>query len=538
MAPPNVLSFNPIWYIADLTGKPLGGGFLSTQRSLNPEQLKLVYKDASNNAPWPYVQITNVNRLGILFDENGQQGPFYFAFDPSVPKETYLLQVYDSSGVLVWTVDHYFPPSGSGGGDITTVVDLENIIINNVMYRNLGVTPVTTTQVMKLAPGAHSAIPATTTASNVALGSLPDVYLLKNNLAASDMISFPRFTVDQSTSFAPDTTPIDFLEYACSNSPAGETQKCVQFPITKGVQNLSGQPCTVTIWARATAGSSPTLQLVFRQFFGDGAPASPDVFTAIGAPLPLTNAWQQFSFTSIIPDVFGTTLGQCGNDTLFLQVQFPLGVICTIDFTKPAIYLNDVAPSIDYHTYDMIDGIINAPRTGYVFGSYDLVAPPGYLMLDDTNIGSSASTATHKGTDYFPLYNWLWLNVSSPSANANCPVTGGLGANAVADFTANKNLALPKALGRVLGGAGSGAGLTPRVLGSFLGTETISIADMPSHTHTADVFSPNPNSPPLTTFSSFNAAGTMGTATTNARGGSGADGKMQPTSFLNYFIKL
>jgi microcystin-dependent protein len=69
---------------------------------------------------------------------------------------------------------------------------------------------------------------------------------------------------------------------------------------------------------------------------------------------------------------------------------------------------------------------------------------------------------------------------------AYVPVTGGRGANAAADFAAGKVMALPKALGRVLGVSGSGTGLTARPLGSTTGEEAhaLTAAENGPHQHT------------------------------------------------------
>jgi len=124
----------------------------------------------------------------------------------------------------------------------------------------------------------------------------------------------------------------------------------------------------------------------------------------------------------------------------------------------------------------------------------------------------------------------------------------------VGDGTVTFNL--PDSKGRVLGGVGSGAGLTARTTGAKVGTEThtLTISEMPSHSH--DVTDPghshgyvnnatNLNVHTLTTQSSA-ADSTDVTATTgssitnitiNATGGGLAHNNMQPTLFIgNVFI--
>lgn len=527
------LAPNPKWYISDLVGRPLAGGYLATFSSLDNTQLKPVFQDPAGQFAWPYVNIpNNLGKLGILFDENGAQGPFYFEFDDSLPDDLYYLEVYDSSGVLQWTIDD-FSGGGSGGGSvITTAIDLENLVVNNVMWRNTGssASPIDTLN-LKLAPGAHAAL-ANNVTNTGGFYTGPDIYFLKNTLSATDAITFPLFTLGD-TPLTGDVTPVDYMRYQCTNSPAGETFKVAQFPITRSVQNLSNQNVTVTIWARSVGVNSITMQ--FMQFFGDGASGSPTVITPIQTVV-LSSAWTKYNFQTTIPSVSGKTLGECGNDALFLQVLYPLGVSCQIDITKPSIYLGNISPAQDYHTYDMIDGVINAQRSGYITSGFDTAAPPGYVIMNDGTIGSATSSATTRANvDTFPLYNILWNNVIDMWA----PVVGGRGANAISDFAANKPITLTRQLGRLLGSAGAGMGLTARVLGQYLGTETISIPDMPGHTHTAGnggAFVTDQTGSPSV------MAGTTGgnqtTGDTASTGGSGADGKMPPSSFMNFFIKL
>lgn len=521
----------PKWYIADLVGLPLAGGYLATFSSLDHTALNPVYEDSAGAFIWPYVTIPHVGSLGILFDENGAQGPFYFRFDTATPNLLYYLEVYDSAGVLQWTIDDFSPVSGSGGSIVTTALDIDNLVTNNVMWRNSGTSVSPLPVSLKIAPGAHAAL-ANNILNSSGTYSGPDIYFIKNNTNATDAITFPTFALG-STQLTGDVTPVDYLKYVCTNAPAGETVKCVQFPITHSVQNLTNQDVTVTIWARANSGTS-NITLNWYQFFGDGAGATSPVTTPIQT-LTLTTSWQKFTTLDTVPDVTGLVLGACRNDGLFLQVQYPLGATCDIDFTKPCVFLGSIAPAEEYVTYDMIDGVINAQRTGYVMSGFDTASPGGYVMMNDGTVGSATSGGTTRANaDTFPLFNLLWNNVSDTYA----PVSTGRGASAVADFTANKTINLTRMLGRVLGGSGAGAGLTARILGQYLGAETISIASMPAHTHDSDghgsFLTTNPNDTAL-----YGGGGLgHGLNATGSTGGSAVDGNMPPVSFMNFFIKL
>lgn len=528
------LAPNPKWYIADLVGKPLSGGYFCTFSNLDHTLLNPVFQDPAGLYAWPYVTVPNVGVLGILFDENGSQGQFYFKFDSDVPDQLYYLEVYDSDGVLQWSIDDFAPFGGSGGGGIITeAFNLQNLIVNSVMWKNIGEIPVSPGNFLKLCSGSHSSLAQTS--SNAG----PDICFIKNNSSATDTISFPSFPLGDNP-FTGDVTPVDYLRYVCSVAGTSETKKIIQFPITHSVQNLNNNNVTVTIWARATAGTT-NITLYFWQFFGDGPSASTPVLFPIET-INLSSSWQKFSFQTTIPSVSGKIIGECGNDALFLQVQYPLGNTCTIDFTKPCVYLGNISPSQEYVTYDSINSVINSPRTGSVTSGYDLVAPFGYLLMNDGTIGSSGSSATNRANiDTFPLYNWLWTNVSQPSSNAWCPVTGGLGGSSIDDFIANKSLQLQRVMGRVLGSAGTGLGLTARSLAETLGeqTHTQTIPEMASHHHSAPggaLFSINGPSGEGVSLSPNTL--TVFTPNTTDTGGNVPFNIMQPTSFINFFIKL
>lgn len=434
------LAPNPKWYFVDMSGKPLGGGYFATFRNLDPTVIKLVYKDPAGLFPWPYILIPNLfPTLGIQIDENGTQGAFYFAFDSTFPEDTYFLEVYDSQGVLQWTVENFFP-SGGGGGVVTDAQDLENVVINNVFWRNTGNTasPIGETFV-ELAPGAHAGLALTPSLFGT------DIVFIKDTITATDQLQFKNFNLGD-TPFTNDVTPVQYLNYT-SNSVLGENFKYVQFPITSGVQNLSSQTLTFTIWARSNGGGNPNLTCQLVQFFGDGASASAPVVIPIDT-FVLTGNWQKFPQTVVTPTLATKVLGECHNDGLFLQVRYPTGAVVDIDFVKPCLYVGRFSPDEQYETYDMIDAVINSPRTSQIVCTLEKFKY-GFVAMDDGTIGSQASSATNRANfDTFPLYNWIWNNVNRLWA----PVVGGAGLNAVNDFSANKPIFLTRALGRVFAG--------------------------------------------------------------------------------------
>ncbi len=521
----------PKWYIADLVGKPLGSGYLAAFSSLNPVSDRNVFMNSDGSLTWPRVPIPNTPFTGILFDENGSQGPFYFEFDTAAPNNLYYLAVYDFDGVLQWDINDFNPSTGSGGSIITSANNIQNQIVNSPMWRNaIGVNPVNTTAVkfMLVAPGAHAGLSSTPQTAGVSDYIGPDIVFLKNNTTGTDSISMPLFTPLGVNNFGLDAQPPDYFHYECSIAGSSENTKCVQFPLFSNVANLTNKSVSITIWAKSA--SSNNLILKWKQFYGDGggtATINPTITT-----FALTPLWAKYTVTTVVPDITGDTLGTCGNSGLFLQVQMPVDAPSSIDFTVPRMYLGTAVPAIDFQNYDVIDSQINAPRTGDVKQGFATIAIPGYLLMNDTTIGSTASVATTANNNTFPLYNLLWSNV----ADAWAPVSGGRGASAVADFIANKTLTLTRILGRVVGGAGAGSGLTARALGEFLGVQNAVVV---SHSHLAPVGAGKF----LTDVGTDRVANIIGSGwgtqdRTRDEGVSGVGANMQPSGFMNFFIKL
>ncbi len=547
----------PKWYIADLVGKPLGSGYLAAFSSLNPVSERAVYMDASTSLPWPRVAIPNQPFTGILFDENGSQGPFYFLFDSTQDTNLYYLAVYDADGVLQWDINNFDPSPGSGGGSvITNVNNIQNQVINSPMWRHVqGTTPVVTTasQFLLVAPGAHAALSSTTQPGGASDYVGPDIVFLKGNTTSTDSISFPLFAPNGANFFGLDAQPPDYFNYTCTVAGTSENTKCVQFPILNNVANLANKSVTITIWAKSSTSSD--LSVKWKQFFGDGggsATVNPTITT-----FNLTPVWAKYPITTVIPDITGKTLGSCGNSGLFLQVEMQHDVTTSTDFTVPRIYLGTAVPIIDFENYDVIDSTINTPRTGDVKQGFATSAIPGYLLMNDLTIGDPTSGSTNRANnDTFQLFNLLWTNVTSQTGGTNAGGTGyaqlydssgaplaTVGASAVADFTAHKRLSLTRQLGRVLGGAGAGSGLTARALGEYLGEQShfIQLSEIPDHQHNRPLNggsylvtgSLNPGAP-----QPGNGQEATETGNITGYGAYTALSLMQPSSFMNFFIKL
>ncbi len=180
-------------------------------------------------------------------------------------------------------------------------------------------------------------------------------------------------------------------------------------------------------------------------------------------------------------------------------------------------------------------GVGGSFSTGDVKFTYKTVADPTWIIINDGSIGASGSGATTRANnDTKALFKLIHENI--PDAWA--PVSGGRGTSED-DFLASKTLTLPKALGRAFAVAGTGASLSARELGEFLGEEEheLTVAELAEHTHPA---------PGSLTFGTdvTGGAGVYLSADLTNNGTSGDTGEgeghntMQPTTFINAMIKL
>lgn len=524
----------PKWVLINNEGTVAGGAKLYTKRSLNKIQDKAVYEDAGGTIPY---------ENPIVFDANGTRGPFYWSVNSADLTDTYYLEAYDSNGNLLWTVDDYFPDgTGGGGGNTTTYIPLKNYIANNQFIDNTGDTanPIGVTNLL-IAPSNHKGF--TPAALNPIAGTNgvigPDIRFIKNNTVATDQITYPLFAL-ASAPLTSDVTPVQYVRYQCTNTPAGETYKSFQFPITQKVKNLSNQAMTFIMWGAVTA-TPVDLTLYVRQYFGSGTGASAEVRTAAGT-LSLTTTWQKFNISLTIPTVAGKSIGtpglQTDDDALYIQVEMPLGAPCDVLFTKPALYLGTINPDLDFDDYDQIDSINLTPRTGDIKTGFYPSAPPGWLQMNDGTIGNAGSGATERANaDTFQLYSTLYTAVSNSYATVSGGRTGAGNtmANAVTDFLAGKTLALPRSLGRLFGAAGTGAGLTTRILGEYLGAETatLSVANLPIGT---PFNSSGSGSETVSFGSDVNVPGNNSNAYIEGMGTSFSI--TPPSAFMNVYIKL
>ena len=220
------------------------------------------------------------------------------------------------------------------------------------------------------------------------------------------------------------------------------------------MQSISVSRCGIAITVVI-----PEYTLALRQFFGNGTNGpSADVVTSMGALNLTVGTWTQTKFNAfLVPSIAGKTIGNCGNDALFLQIRFPSSVTIDLDFALPAFYLGDTNSTTDFHTLDFVDAIINSPRTGDIRLSLNSFQPYGWVIMNDGTIGDANSNATTRANiDTFPLFDLIWSTFQASQTLAPMLTSGGApvayGASSVADFGSDNQLTLTLQAGRVIAG--------------------------------------------------------------------------------------
>ena len=131
--------------------------------------------------------------------------------------------------------------------------------------------------------------------------------------------------------------------------------------------------------------------------------------------------------------------------------------------------------------------------TGDLEDTISSTPKPGWLILNGTTtIGSGSSGATVAASYTEGLYRYIWDRVSDTYA----AVSTGRGANAAADFAANKTLTLPNTKDRVAIGINSTVTAAMETVGASTvassgtigtsGATTLDTTMIPSHQHTYD----------------------------------------------------
>lgn len=440
-------------YLVDKdTGLPLANGIVTLYKDTSRSYYKNWYYQTGSPGAYSWVALDNPLRLssvGTIQDPEGNDViPFYYPYEETNEnvQEAYYITVYsaDSNGdpaVLQFTREN-FPYNATPVTPTSNFPTYRNYILNNVYWRNAGNLTLTNETDKIIAPSQHDGY------------TNGDIRFIKNVTGAIDTITFTKMTETLSN----DITPEYYLEFQCASVQAGETVKCIQYPVCLHIDTLKNVSATLVMQAQNVAGNANNyVDLYVYQFTGTGAATQPAPILI--QRLTLNNSFTKYTIPFIFPDSNGVAVGTGGDDALFIRVQYPLSAVSHINHTKPQLYLSADVPDDNFDTYDEIEAIINSPRTGDVRFSMNAFEPYGYVLVNDGVLSNSGSITpptnipvARANIDAWPLYNLLWNSTNT----VVCPIFDSTGASttrggsAIADWSANKQLQLSLTLGRSL----------------------------------------------------------------------------------------
>ncbi len=479
-------------FVDPSTGLPLAGGTVTFYSDVNRSTLKPIYElSGSPGSGYTYNPISNPAPLsggGTLTDGTNDILPYYKPYDSTGAVELYYIVVKNSAG--------------------------QNIITRQAQPNFSTTTPTISSGYEFVRNGQFSVWSSDTTYPNIGLGSLitnlsdyiaDDWYYTQN--AASQTIGISQVLFPKSGAPIPGN-PLSYLLYSSGGGTGQTVNKLYQN--YAGITTLSGSQVAVSMWINQLSGATPlSFSCTLSQYFGSGGSpsATPTPVEMFLTSVITIGQWQLYVGTNTLPAVSGT-LGTNGDDALQLNINFPFNQainvgVCNVQLQQGASVnpivqksYNDVSRGTDYQT------AYSLWYTGDVKTTISKVAPTGWLLMDDNNIGVAASNAVYKGLYVKALYLLLWANITS---QANGTLTNGLGyaqmassagaylgsvgASAEADWAAGNSIYLTQTLGRLI--SSSGTAITPNsdgtawALGQIGGNEghLQAVNELAAHNH-------------------------------------------------------
>jgi hypothetical protein len=474
-------------FLVDKDGTAMSAGKITCYHDNSRTTLKNWYYQTGTPGAYTYTALPNpltLSAAGTICDVNGVDTiPFFYPVsetDSTKPDPYYITIVNHAQTNQITRAN--FPFVSGSGGNVTTTDSFNNLIVNGGFYRNL--------QPNNLAPGSSNTSVNLSSSTQIVVApsqhdgfQYPDIQFFKTNTSGTDAVTFIPFPLGSNVPVTNFVSTEYYLSHDCSGANTGNTQKCYQFPISLHINSLANQQYTVSIQAQNGGASPATISLYMFQDTGSGTSAPSPV---IIGQIALSTTWTTYTFTSVFPATTGLTLSKGSDDALYLQVQMPLNAVATVNFTKPSIYLtNNIIPNNDYQTYDQVDSIINSPRTGDIrvsvnpFYNSNQKWIYGWVPMNDGTIGNpSSSSTTRANSDTWQLFSMLW-NLAKPydsgsNSNPICQLytsagsATNYGGSAIADFNANRRLAITRMIGKVMLGSVPLSALlaaTPTILG-------------------------------------------------------------------------
>jgi hypothetical protein len=197
-------------------------------------------------------------------------------------------------------------------------------------------------------------------------------------------------------------------------------------------------------WTMPTKAAGTLPLAMAQQMDINGQPVLCQVtFFAAGTPATLQNAYADFGLTQQLPNPLACD--QTGRVPMFWLADGLIHVRMIDGNGLPIIdtTMQVLGPSSGGGGGGSTVDPTTIASTGSLTWRLDKDPLAGWVRINGLTIGNTSSGATERANaDTQSLYVYIWTKFSQPSGNVICPVVGGLGANALADFNANKPITL------------------------------------------------------------------------------------------------
>lgn len=329
----------------DTDGTPLINGYLYSFEDLDHGCPKALYK--SNIIVHPATTPPEYPNP-IILDSSGSvptPSAIFFADDSQ-----YYLELRRSDDVTVVQTEEHWPPEEGAPPPPTDEIDVTNFIANSDF-----------SEVIK---GEFVNAELGTTEKQVAF---PHWFFIRSNTNATIDIKFEKFLLGQTD--VPDN-PYGYIQHDTSVVGGGaETFKDIYYVIGD-VRSFSGNPISLGFWAKS--GSSSTIEIIVRQYFGAAGSAPVDTIIASTA---LTTDWVGYEFPNeLIPSIAGKTIDpERGRFELIFRM--PLNLVNDVELTH--IQLNKGETLLEYQylpqKFTTAKNLIIQiqPRTPSIYYKYD-----------------------------------------------------------------------------------------------------------------------------------------------------------------------
>ncbi len=425
-------------FLVDKFGNPLVNGVVTLTEDTSRLVLKNWYYQTGSPGSYTFVALNNpmtLSSAGSILDPSGNDTiPFFYPYDETSgsanpPVQKYYISVTDSQGNLQFNRQDfpYDLSTNAGGGGTTQVPTFENIVVNNEFWRNVGTVTGTPNALngTVLAPSQHDGF------------RMSDIQYVASGASGTDTIAFTQFAAGSQT-LTGDVTPEWYIDFT---STASAASRIIQIPLSLHLLTLGGLTnCTVTIQGQSASLNNSIELAILADYGTNGATPSASILGTIVLP----STWGKSTITFTMPNS-SALVSPVGDDAFYLQIILPAGVT-NLQIAKPSVYLSADVPTNNFSSYDVIDAVINSPRTGDIRTSLNAFSPYGWVPANDGSIALTSGGTTRNNADVWQLYELLWNGVN----NTFAPVAGGRGVSAYADFTGNKAMTLPLMLGRSL----------------------------------------------------------------------------------------